>query len=328
MVATIFRGRLCVSRIMAMVLLLGSIVRSAASNHIFWDALTAIFTGIISGGVYLSIRQLRFQAWLRAQEVWTARDFTESRGRILGRLDSGNCEWTKEEKTEALEVCRKMDEFAGLIPYLPKRVALRIWGVPFAKAWCVLEPIVREERDYNKWGDKWGRFKQLGASALRRHPEIQERAAANKSTHERIRAIARIEQRTQDDCMVACLAMILDLSYDTVAEWFASPRRCPNSLADTLLTLVKHGYTVQLFDNRGFGMNGGSRRLIGSVENARPLANGESFQVGHVFVADKDESVIDPTPGMIERIDAGALFGRMAALGVRIEWVALIQPLV
>jgi hypothetical protein len=45
-------------------------------------------------------------------------------------------------------------------------------------------------------------------------------------------AITRIEQRTQTDCMVACLAMILDLSYDTVAEWFDSSRRSPNSLAD------------------------------------------------------------------------------------------------
>lgn len=51
-------------------------------------------------------------------------------------------------------------------------------------------------------------------------------------TRERTMAITRIEQRTQTDCMVACLAMILDLSYDTVAEWFDSSRRSPNSLAD------------------------------------------------------------------------------------------------
>src|ERR1017187_7694380 len=100
--------------------------------------------------------------------------------------------------------------------------------------------------------------------------------------------------------MVACLAMILDLSYDTVAEWFASSHRSPNSLADAVLTLVKHGYTVQLFDSRGFGLNGGSRRLIGSVDNVKPLANGESFQIGHVFVADEDERVIDPNPGAKE----------------------------
>jgi hypothetical protein len=141
-------------------------------------------------------------------------------------------------------------------------------------------------------------------------------------------AITRIEQRTRTDCMVACLAMILDLSYDTVAEWFASSHRSPNSLADAVLTLVKHGYTVQLFDGRGFGLNGGSRRLIGSVDNVKPLANGESFQIGHVFVVDEDERIIDPNPGAKEGFNAAALFGRMAALGVRMEWVALIKPLV
>jgi hypothetical protein len=141
-------------------------------------------------------------------------------------------------------------------------------------------------------------------------------------------AITRIEQRTQTDCMVACLAMILDLSYDTVAEWFASSHRSPNSLADAVLTLVKHGYTVQLFNSRGFGLNGGSRRLIGSVDNVKPLANGESFQIGHVFVVDEDERIMDPNPRTKEGFNADALFGRMLAPGVRIEWVALIKSLV
>ena len=129
--------------------------------------------------------------------------------------------------------------------------------------------------------------------------------------------------------MVACLAMILDLSYDTVAEWFRSARRCPNSLADAVLTLVKYGYTIQLFDCRGFGLNGGSRRLIGSVENlVTPLDNGESFQIGHVFVVDEEERIIDPTPGMREGCNANALADKLLALGGRIEWVALINSVV
>lgn len=148
-------------------------------------------------------------------------------------------------------------------------------------------------------------------------------------TRERSMAITRIEQRTETDCMVACLAMILDLSYDTVAEWFGSSHRIPNSLADAVLTLVKHSYTIQLFDCRGFGLNRGSRRLIGSVENlVKPLANGESFQIGHVFVVDEDERIIDPNPETKEGFNADALCGRTLALGVRIEWVALIKSVV
>ena len=148
-------------------------------------------------------------------------------------------------------------------------------------------------------------------------------------TRERSMAITRIEQRTETDCMVACLAMILDLSYDTVAEWFDSSHRIPNSLADAVLTLVKHSYTIQFFDCRGFGLNRGSRRLIGSVENlVKPLANGESFQIGHVFVVDEDERVIDPNPGAKAGLNADALFDGMLARSVRIEWVALIKSLV
>ena len=76
-------------------------------------------------------------------------------------------------------------------------------------------------------------------------------------------------------------------------------------------------------------MNGGSRRLIGSVENlVKPLANGESFQIGHVFVVDEDERIIDPNPGTKEGFNADALFDGMLARGVRIEWVALIKSLV
>lgn len=127
--------------------------------------------------------------------------------------------------------------------------------------------------------------------------------------------------------MVACLAMMLDLAYDTVAEWFDSSHRSPNSLADAVLTLVKHGYTIQFFDSRGFGLNGGTRRLIGLVGDIKPLANGESFQIAHAFVADEDESIVDPDPQTKERFNADALFHRLPA-GARIEWVALIQSLI
>lgn len=142
-------------------------------------------------------------------------------------------------------------------------------------------------------------------------------------------AMARIEQRTKTDCMVPCLAMLLDLSYETVAGWFDHSHRSPNSLADAVLTLVKHGYTIQFFDGQSIGLNGGSRRLIGSVENlSRPLANGESFQVGHIFVASEDDCVIDPTPGMREGFNVDALSDRMLTMGGRIEWVALIKSAV
>jgi hypothetical protein len=158
-----------------------SIMQSLISNPVFWYALTAIFTGIASVGIILASRQLRFQAWLKAQEIWTAPDFTQSRGRVFARLDDKKRDWATEEKADAQQVCRKMDEFAGLIPFLPKQIALRIWGVPFAKAWFVLEPIVNEERTKCGWQDKWHAFERLGTSALRSHPEVRKDSAPKGS---------------------------------------------------------------------------------------------------------------------------------------------------
>jgi hypothetical protein len=141
-------------------------------SEVFWTAIGAIATAVGAMAIFLARSQLRFDAWLKAQEIWTMRDFTEARGRVFARLDKPGQVWGAEEEAEALNVCRKMDEFAGLIPYLPKRTALRVWGVPFAKAWFVLAPVVDRERVKSRWRDKWHAFERLGRSALRSHPEV------------------------------------------------------------------------------------------------------------------------------------------------------------
>jgi hypothetical protein len=106
----------------------------------------------------------------------------KSRGYIFARLDNLDQNWTPEMENEALSVCRRMDEFARLIPYLPKRTALQIWGVPFAKAWLVLSPIVKKERIKTDWSQKWCAFEELGSSALRRHPEVNKKINNNVTT--------------------------------------------------------------------------------------------------------------------------------------------------
>jgi hypothetical protein len=142
-------------------------------SEVFWTAIGAIATVVGVVAIFLGIFQLRFEAWLKAQEIWTTREFTALRGQIFARLDGHSTAWTTDEELKALDVCRKMDEFAGLIPYLPKRTAIRIWGVPFAKAWVVLEPVVTRERSKTGWPDKWHAFERLGRSALSRHPEVR-----------------------------------------------------------------------------------------------------------------------------------------------------------
>ena len=148
-------------------------------SDLFWNVLGVVGTWVAAGAILLAWRQLRFEAWMKAQEIWTAPDFTQARGHIFARLDTGNQEWTEEEEVEALQVCRKMDEFAALIagwmPYLPRRMALRIWGNPLAKAWLVLAPVVERERAKCGWPKKWHEFERVGRSALVRHPEARKR---------------------------------------------------------------------------------------------------------------------------------------------------------
>lgn len=139
----------------------------------FWSAISAVATVFAAGGIFLARKQLRFDAWLKAQEIFNGKEFTEARGRVFARLDTEPREWTGLERNEGLDVCRKMDELAWLIPHLPKRTVLRVWGDPFRKAWLVLAPLVEEERVKCAWSKKWEAFERVGKEALRRHPWVK-----------------------------------------------------------------------------------------------------------------------------------------------------------
>jgi hypothetical protein len=139
----------------------------------FWSAISGIATSIGAVAIWFMRKQLRFEAWLKAQEIWTIPDFIQSRGFVFAKLDNESVKWNADEENKALDVCRKMDEFARLIPYLPKHTAISIWGIPFAKAWVILEPIVKKERDKCSWSDKWSAFEQLGKASLKRYPKMK-----------------------------------------------------------------------------------------------------------------------------------------------------------
>jgi hypothetical protein len=138
---------------------------------------SAIATAAATAAIFFAIRQLRFEAWVKAQEVFTHGDFTDARGTIFARLDKDeDCEWndgwSADEKRAAMIVCRKMDEFCrlvpylGLVPWLGRRRALAVWDDPIAKAWFLLKPLVRAEQQ--RWPRKWNAFQKLGSTALNR----------------------------------------------------------------------------------------------------------------------------------------------------------------
>ena len=58
----------------------------------------------------------------------------------------------------------------------------------------------------------------------------------------------RVEQRTEDDCMIACLAMMLDKEYDEVKDWFTSRERKWNNFHGLTFTLLEKRYDISFAD--------------------------------------------------------------------------------
>lgn len=139
----------------------------------FWSALSALATLAGAAAILFAARQLRFEAWLKAQDVWGSNDFTLARGKIFARLDDLQASWALEDKALGLDVCRRVDEFVRLAPYLSQRRMLAFWGDTLAKAWVVLDPLVSEERIATAQPTKWDAFERLGRKALSTRPHLQ-----------------------------------------------------------------------------------------------------------------------------------------------------------
>lgn len=128
---------------------------------------------VIGVGEFVAFLELRyvakdrdFHTWLKAQEVWTQEAFVNGRGKMFVRLDNLRAPWTPDEEKEGKNICRKMDEFAHLAPFLGLKKVLDVWDDPLAKAWIVLQEIVDKEREATKWPEKWKAFSTIGQMAL------------------------------------------------------------------------------------------------------------------------------------------------------------------
>ena len=51
----------------------------------FWSALSALATLVGAAAILFAARQLRFEAWLKAQDIWVSNDFTVARGKLFAR---------------------------------------------------------------------------------------------------------------------------------------------------------------------------------------------------------------------------------------------------
>ena len=148
----------------------------------FWSAVSAIATLIGAGAILYAARQLRFEAWLKAMDIWVGKEFTDARTKLFTRLENPQPFLKPEEKELELFVCRRVDEFVRLAPYVGRRRLLSVWGDPLAKAWLLLEARVLEEREVCNWPTKWDAFERLGKKALNSRTDLQAKQALMRST--------------------------------------------------------------------------------------------------------------------------------------------------
>jgi len=141
-----------------------------SDSSMFWSALTAIFTGITALAVILAKRQLQFQAWLKAQDLFTHPKFIQARSVVYSLKGRPYTAWSSTEAESAKYVCRKMDELAHLIPYLGRKKALSVWDNPIARTWSILEEFIRDERSSSKanWLRKWYAYEDIGKKCISR----------------------------------------------------------------------------------------------------------------------------------------------------------------
>ena len=131
-----------------------------------WSAVGAVATllGVVAIG--FAVYQLRFDAWLKAQEVFTEEAFVEARKRVFAHFDDPQNPWPQPGGPDELTVCRKMNEMAHLFPFVGRKRAATEWGNPIAKAWLLLKPTVTSDRDKSHWTDKWKAFETEGNTAV------------------------------------------------------------------------------------------------------------------------------------------------------------------
>ena len=89
-------------------------------------SVVAAVAGVV--GLFLGWYQLRFKAWLKAQELFVDKDFVRARTAVFAHFDDRPKPYPDPSNADAQVVCRKMDEFAHLVRFVGRRKVFLGWG--------------------------------------------------------------------------------------------------------------------------------------------------------------------------------------------------------
>jgi hypothetical protein len=152
----------------ALVLSLTSILSSTS-----WSGVSALGSLLGAGAILYAARQFRFQAMMKAQELFNQEWFRTARSTLFARLDESPRSFSESERREALVILSHLDEFARLESYIGRRRLIQIWGDPLAKAWILLEPLMADERIRAHAPEKWDVLASVCKRALRARPHLR-----------------------------------------------------------------------------------------------------------------------------------------------------------
>jgi len=138
-----------------------------------WTAIGAVATVLGVVGIGFALNQLRFDAWVKAQEIFTNDEFVKVRTSVFAHFDDPLQPWPDPKSEDAKKMCRKMDELAHLLPFIGRKRMFLVWSHTIAKAWLLLEPTVNTDRRTSHWEEKWIAFADLGAKAVEIHPKVK-----------------------------------------------------------------------------------------------------------------------------------------------------------
>ena len=162
------------------------ILDNIITSGTFWSAAGAVATMVASVAIFQAAKQLRFDAWLKAQEIFTDREFVAARTTVYGHLPKPTETWSPTDLDAGLLVCRQMDQLCHLQEFLGRKRILDTWANPLATSWALLKWLVVQERQRASWAKKWSAFETLGEAAIQ----------AMEPKH-RARLLAAREQSTQ-----------------------------------------------------------------------------------------------------------------------------------
>lgn len=135
--------------------------------EIILQAISTVSTILAASIIIFAMKQLRFEAWTKAEKMFVEDKFKESRKIIFSYLVTTKEQHDEQDIEHFFRVCQSMDRLCHLEPFLGKYLFSN-WYDSIGKAWFVVQKYVQKERTICDDATKWKAFERIGSKALKK----------------------------------------------------------------------------------------------------------------------------------------------------------------